>query len=125
MFTYLHRYNHCLLHLFVSQVMRKATYKGGVSFQKSWPLDSTTVFGMLAILGCMCKAPTLSRETIKCISEIIGSLEEHMCLQETLHLVPNKPKYNVEIIQNKIALRSLKPVFEKLSISFSRFLDIK
>ena len=105
------------------EVMRKSSYKGSVSIERSLPLDSTTVFGLLAIIGCVCKAPTLGQDALQCVKGVLASLEEHMCFHESLHLVPNKPKYNVEIAHNKVKLSQMKAVFQKLGLPFSRFVS--
>ena len=100
--------------------MRKSPYKGCVSIERCLPLDSTTVFGLLAIIGCVCKAPTLGQEAVKCITGVLVSLEEHMCLNQSLHLFPDQPKYNVDITHNKVKLSQMKAVFQKLGLPFTR-----
>lgn len=104
-----------------AEVIRKGSYKGGlVVVERSFPVDATTVMGMLGMIGCMCKAVTLGNETIGCLRVMLETLEEHMCVHQVVRTIPNKPKYNVDIVHSKVKLRNMKTVFEKLDLNYSR-----
>lgn len=115
-----------LYHLFASscgdsKVMRRGSYKGVIELERVLPLDSTTVCGLIGCVATLCKALTLSQESLTSIKEIMETFEEHMCLHRTIVLAKDKPKYNLEIRHNKIHVKQLKSIFERMHLNFPRW----
>ena len=92
-----------------------------MALERVLPLDSTTVCGLIGCVATLCKALTLSQESLTSIKDIMETFEEHMCLHRTIVLAKDNPKYNIEIRRNKVHLKQLKSIFEKMNLNFVRW----
>ena len=103
-----------------AQVLRRATYKGSVETERALPLDCATVPGMILILASFAKAHTLTDFATTVMAETLETVEEHMCLSQSIALVSSKLKYVLQVSHNRADLSSLKQVFVKKSLDWSR-----
>lgn len=92
-----------------------------MALEKCLPMDGVTVVGVLCIVATVCKAVTLGSDALASIRKILETLEEHFCIDfQSVTVIPNKPKYNVEIVENRIKLRQIKTIFDKLGLNYGR-----
>lgn len=104
----------------VCQVVRRNTYKGGLSAETSLPVDGTTVMGILVIVGSLLSAPGLPQKTLDACCSVLGAMEEKAALPDTLQLLPNARELCLHVSNNRVDLKSLKEALKKLEIAWSR-----
>ena len=105
----------------LAKVLRRTSYKGGVSNDASLPVDGATVMGIITIIGSMLAGPSLSTATLRSACNILASMEEKAKLPSSLALLPNLPEFCVVVDNNCVNMKSLKEIMKKLGIDWNRW----
>jgi len=107
-----------------AQVLRRSAYKGGMKVAYTLPLDSTSVVGLVLVLGCMLAAPALPATTVQTCKRIMMTLEEHASsLTEISVVLPDKKVIKLDCnSENRFSLKELKSLFKKMGCNFAKFL---
>lgn len=103
------------------QVLRRASYKGGVSNECALPVDAASVMGIVLVLGSVLGGTALPLSTAGACCEILASMEEKVDLPKQFVLIPgNRGQFSLDIQDNKIEASALRSMLRNLDIPWSR-----
>ena len=102
------------------QVLRRATYKGQLSSETALPVDACTVMGIVITVGSLLAAPGLPQQTLDGCCKVLGSMEDHATLPDTIALLPGVNDFLLDVKDNTVELKALKSVMSKLEIPWAR-----
>ena len=103
------------------KVARRQAYKGNVSDLTCLPVDCYTSMGLLVMLATLLPATSFSSDGIHQCVAALKTLEEHMCLNCCLQLLPHAELFKLQLQENALPVSQVKAVLKELGLSWSRW----